>query len=187
MVDLDQLKYPIEKYKTPENINLEIITGWISTLETLPENLRSLVENLSYECLDWIYRPKGWRIKQVVHHIADSHMNSFIRFKLIMTEDNPTIRPYMEAAWAEMPDANTPEIASSLAILDGLHARLTLLLKDLISDDWNRTFHHPDYENKLTSGWMIGLYAWHSSHHLAHIKQAIEKEGNFPELINSGS
>lgn len=178
-MDLEELKYPKGKYVVPDTIDQSTISGWIHTLEALPANLTKLVENLSYENLDWQYRPKGWKIRQVVHHLADSHMNSFIRFKLMMTEDNPTIRPYMEGAWAETVDANNSEISTSLTILEGLHARLTTLLQDMISDDWNRTFFHPEYEKKLTLSWMIGLYAWHCDHHLAHIQQAIDKEGDF--------
>lgn len=178
-MDLELLKYPSGKYKAPDVIDQSVISEWADTLEQLPKNLRKLVETLSYESLDWSYRPKGWTIKQVVHHLADSHLNSFARFKLMMTEDNPTIRPYEQDKWAEMPDANNPEIATSLTILEGVHARLNILLRDLISDDWNRTFYHPEYDRTFTLGWMIGLYAWHSDHHLAHIKQAIEKEGDF--------
>ncbi len=178
-MELEQLKYPEGKYIAPDVIDQGVITEWADTLENLPKNLRKLVENLSYECLDWAYRPKGWTIKQVVHHLADSHINSFARFKLIMTEDNPTVRPYNEKLWAEMPDANNPEVSTSLMILDGVHERLNILLRDCISDDWNRAFYHPEYEKSFTMGWLIGLYAWHSNHHLAHIKQAIEKEGDF--------
>lgn len=178
-MDLQQLKYPIGKYQPSPEIDPDIIKVEIKTLAELPEKLRELVENLSYECLDWIYRPKGWSIKQVVHHLADSHMNSFIRFKLMMTEENPTIRPYEESLWAEMLDGNNTEIGASLSILDGVHERLDILLKDLISDDWNRTFYHPELEKQFTLGWMIGLYSWHCNHHLGHIKQAIENEGNF--------
>ncbi|MEQ9405462.1 MAG: putative metal-dependent hydrolase [Cyclobacteriaceae bacterium] len=178
-MDLEKLKYPVDRYKAPAEITKEQIEEWITILEGVPAKLRDLVENLSYDSLDWIYRPKGWTIKQVVHHLADSHMNSFIRFKLIMTEETPTVRPYEQTAWAEMPDANDPHVGSSLSILDGIHERLTILLKDLISDDWNRTFIHPEYEGELKLSWLIGLYAWHSRHHLAHIQQAIEKEGDF--------
>ncbi|MEP1093941.1 MAG: YfiT family bacillithiol transferase [Cyclobacteriaceae bacterium] len=178
-MELEELKYPKGKYQTPDVIDQAVISEWMDTLQQLPVNLRKLVENLSYECLDWVYRPKGWTIKQVVHHLADSHMNSFVRFKLMMTEDNPTICPYEESKWAKMPDGNNPEISTSLMILDGLHGRLNVLLRDLISDDWNRTFYHPEYEKSLTLSWMIGLYAWHSNHHLAHIQQAIDQEGNF--------
>ncbi len=178
-MELEKLKYPVGKYQVPEVIDQAVITKWMDTLEELPKGLRKIVENLSYECLDWAYRPKGWTIKQVVHHLADSHMNCFSRFKLIMTEENPTVRPFDEASWADLPDANNPEVSTSLTILEGLHSRMNILLRDLIADDWNRTFFHPEYEKSFTLSWMIGLYAWHSTHHLAHIKQAIDKEGDF--------
>lgn len=178
-MDLEELKFPIGKYQPPSEINEDLISDWISVLEKLPSDLRGLVETLSYEDLDLVYRPQGWAIKQVVHHIADSHMNSFIRFKLIMTEEKPTIRPYNQAEWAKMDDANNPEVATSLGILEGVHARLVTLLKGLSPSDWDRTFIHPEHDDELSLDWMIGLYAWHSQHHLAHIKQAIEKEGDF--------
>lgn len=178
-MNLEELKFPIGKYEPPLEIDQATVSEWISVLEKLPAELRETVENLSYEHLDSIYRPNGWAVKQVVHHLADSHMNSFIRFKLIRTEEKPTIRPYSQDGWALTPDANNSEIATSLNILDGVHVRLVTLLSDLHPDDWNRTFVHPEHEKEPTLGWMIGLYAWHSKHHLAHIKQAIEKEGDF--------
>lgn len=178
-MDLEELKFPIGKYQPPSEINEDLISDWIGVLEKLPSDLQGLVETLSYEDLDLVYRPQGWAIKQVVHHIADSHMNSFIRFKLIMTEEKPTIRPYNQAEWAKMDDANNPEVATSLGILEGVHTRLVTLLKGLSPSDWDRPFIHPEHDGELSLGWMIGLYAWHSQHHLAHIKQAIEKEGDF--------
>ena len=178
-MDLEELKYPIGKYNHEGEINQTQINEWISTLEALPKNLRSKVENLSYDCLNWSYRPKGWMIKQLVHHLADSHMNSLIRFKLVMTEDDVTIKPYNQDAWSSLPDGNSDEIQSSINILDGVHQRVVILLNDTNQDDWNRTFVHPEYDHKLTLGWMIGLYAWHCKHHLAHIDQAIKHEGKF--------
>ena len=178
-MDLEQLKYPVGKYRYPAEADDQTISGWVTVIEKLPESMRALVENLSYDSLDWIYRPGGWTIKQVVHHVADSHMNSFIRFKLAMTEDNPTIRPYMEGDWAQLADGDNFEIQHSLDILEGLHARMVLLFNSMSDEDWNRIFFHPEYDKSLTLKWMLGLYAWHSDHHLAHIKQAIEKEGDF--------
>ena len=178
-LDLEELKFPIGKYEPPVEISEDTISEWVSTLEKLPLDLRGWVENLSYESLDWVYRPQGWAIKQVVHHLADSHMNSFIRFKLILTEETPTIRPYNQDEWAKLTDGADPDIATSLNILEGLHARKVTLLSKLSASDWDRTFIHPEYDRELSLGWMVGLYAWHSQHHLAHIKQAIEKEGDF--------
>ncbi len=178
-MDLEQLKYPTGKYQPPHPIEEATVESWISTIKNLPESLRKQVENLSYESLDWIYRPGGWTIKQVVHHIADSHMNAFVRFKLAMTQETPSILPYLEGEWAKLADGDNFEIKHSLEILEGLHARMVLLFESMTSADWEREMYHPEYQKNLSLGWVLGLYAWHSEHHLAHIKQAIEKEGNF--------
>lgn len=178
-MNLEALKFPIGFYEAPAVIDETVISDWVATLKGLPGELRDLVENLSYEHLDWTYRPKGWAVKQVVHHMADSHMNSFARFKIIMTEEKPTIRTYEQDEWAKLPDGSNSEVAASLNILEGVHARLVTLLKDTNADDWNKSFIHPEYDYELTLGWLVGLYAWHSKHHLAHIKQAIENEGDF--------
>lgn len=178
-MDIQALQYPIGKYKPIREISFDQIMDWVSVIKDLPNQVEELVESLSYEGLDWRYRPAGWSIKQVVHHLADSHMNSFIRFKLAMTEESPTIRPYMEAKWAEMSDANNPEISSSLAILKGLHTRMVTLFEHMEAQDWDRTFYHPEYKKQLRLKWMLGLYAWHSNHHLAHIRQAVAREGDF--------
>ncbi len=183
-MDLENLKFPIGKYKVPEEITEELFEEWVSTLNTLPEELKKRVGNLSYNELELIYRPGGWNIKQVVHHLADSHMNSFVRFKLIITEENPTIRPYTQEKWAKTADAINEDIMDSIAILEGIHKRLVTLLKSLSTEQKQRTFIHPEYNKQLTLIWMVGLYAWHSSHHLAHIEQALEHKGEFtPDKI----
>jgi hypothetical protein len=178
-MDIDQLKFPIGKYKVPQEITSSHIEEWISTIEQLPEKLKNLVGKLSDDELDYQYRSEGWRVKQVVHHLADSHMNSFMRFKLIMTEDNPTIRPYQEADWAKTADANKDEIADSMNILEGLHNRWIILLKSLKPNDLERTYFHPEYQKQFTLQWMMGLYSWHCTHHLAHIEQALKLKGDF--------
>lgn len=183
-VDIELLKYPAGKYTAPTEITEDIFNEWIKTLETLPEKLKKLVGNLSYDELELQYRPGSWNIKQVVHHLADSHMNSFVRFKLVMTEENPTIKTYDESAWAKTADADNEEIMESIDILEGLHNRWVILLKSLKPEHKKRTFIHPEYDAQLTLEWMLGLYDWHCRHHLAHIKQAIEKEGEFtPEKV----
>ena len=183
-VDLDALKYPVGKYDSPTEITEETFDLWIITIESLPEKLKKLVGNLSYDELELQYRPGSWNIKQVVHHLADSHMNSFIRFKLILTEDNPTIKPYDEAAWAKTADADNEEITDSIDILEGLHKRWVTLLKSLKDEHKKRTYFHPEYDQQFTLEWMLGLYDWHCKHHLAHIKQAIEMQGEFtPEKV----
>lgn len=119
--------------------------------------------------LDTPYRPGGWTVRQVVHHLADSHLNSYQRFRLALTERSPLIKPYDETAWAELPDAKTAPIAVSLSLLDGLHARWIALLRSLDEDGFARTFRHPELGEKRLD-WTLGLYAWHSRHHLAHIR-----------------
>ena len=173
-MNIEVLKYPVGKYEAPSEINDEIFDEWIETLASLPEKLKKLVKNLSYDELELPYRPGGWTIKQVVHHLADSHLNSFIRFKWILTEEKPTIKTYIQDEWAKTLDASNEEIMHSTEILEGLHARLVILLKSLRPDQKKRTFIHPEYAKELSLEWMVGLYAWHSRHHLAHIKQAIK-------------
>ncbi|WP_462252778.1 YfiT family bacillithiol transferase [Ekhidna sp.] len=183
-MDIETLKYPIGKYQPPAEVTDEIFSQWIETLATLPEKLKKLVGNLSYDELDMNYRPGSWSIKQVVHHLADSHMNSFLRFKWILTEEKPTIKTYNEVEWAKTADANNEEIMESIEILGGVHNRLIMLLKSLNNDQKKRPFVHPEYGEEFTLEWLIGLYAWHSRHHLTHIKQAIEMEGEFtPEKV----
>lgn len=179
-MDLEALKYPIGKYQ-PTEVTDDQFGKWITTIEEFPEKLKKVVSSLSYDELELPYRPGGWNVKQVVHHLADSHMNSFIRFKLIMTEENPTIRPYNEADWAETADATNEDVMDSLDLLEGLHKRWTTLLKSLEAADRKRTYFHPEYNKEFTLEWMLGLYNWHCKHHLAHIEQAIEKEGEFVE------
>ena len=140
----------------------------IETLAMLPANLRAAVERLSDEQLDTPYRPEGWTLRQTVHHIADSHINTLCRFKLALTEDEPpTIRPYYEERWAELPDSKLP-VDVSLGIIDGVHARLVEILRNLSDTDFQKEFVHPE-----TGGWTLekalALYAWHSKHHTAHI------------------
>ncbi|MEQ9468668.1 MAG: putative metal-dependent hydrolase [Ekhidna sp.] len=183
-MDIEILKYPVGKYIAPAEIMDDTFNGWIGTLETFPEKLKKLVGNLSYDELELTYRPGGWNVKQVVHHLADSHMNSFIRFKLVLTEDNPTIKPYNEAAWARTPDADNEDINESIEILEGLHNRWVVLMKSLKPEDKKRTYFHPEHNKEFTLEWMLGLYDWHCRHHLAHIKQAIELQGEFtPEKV----
>ena len=152
---------------------------WIATIETFPSKIKSLTETLSVKELNWIYRPKGWNIKQVVHHCADSHINSFVRFKLALTEDVPTIKPYEEALWAELADGTSNDISSSLQIIEGVHARWVLLLKRLGGKELKRQFFHPENLKISSLEETVGVYAWHCNHHLAHIEQALLHKGHF--------
>ena len=173
MQNEELLKYPIGKFIKPETISENQLKSWISEIENFPNRIKILTENLSIENISWEYRKTGWSIKQVVHHCADSHMNSFIRFKLALTEENPTIKPYEEHLWAALDDGIDNDINPSLSIIENVHKRWVLLLKSLTLKQFGRTFYHPESKQKVTLKEATGLYAWHCNHHLAHIKQAL--------------
>lgn len=174
-MDLEKLRFPVGRYEFAQP-DEDMWEKWITTIETTPEKLRKIVSSLSFDDLEKTYRPDGWNIIQLVHHLADSHMNSFIRFKLILTEDNPTIKPYNEAEWAKTDDASSEDIADSLDLLEGLHKRWATLLRSINPEDRERTYVHPEYNKQYSLQWMLGLYDWHCRHHLGHIKLAIESE-----------
>ncbi len=176
---MQHLKFPVGEFQKPETITNEHIDQWKRDISSFPRRLKKLIEGLRSDQLRWKYRPGGWNILQVVHHCADSHMNSFIRFKLALTEENPTIKPYWENLWAEMPDTVDANIQSSLAILEGLHHRWIIMLNNLKSEDLSREFIHPEHGKHFSIAETIGLYAWHSNHHLAHVEQAIKYKGDF--------
>jgi hypothetical protein len=142
----------------------------------LPENLKKAVSGLSDAQLDTPYRPGGWTVRQVIHHVPDSHMNSYTRFRLALTEDSPLIKPYEEAAWAQLPDARTAPVAPSLMLLEGLHFRFVTLLRSLSEADFAKTFRHPELGEKRLD-WTLGLYGWHCLHHTAHITSLRTREG----------
>jgi hypothetical protein len=177
--DLEKLRFPIGEFQKPDSISQNDLETWITTIENFPRKIKTLTENLSVDQLNWVYRPDGWCIKQVVHHCADSHMNSFIRFKLALTEDVPTIKPYEEDRWAELADGNSDIILPSIQIIEGLHARWILLLKSFGEKELKRQFTHPANNKTSSLDEIIGVYAWHCSHHLAHIQQAILYKGKF--------
>jgi hypothetical protein len=164
----ESLRYPIGKYQPPDKISPEQRAEWINILGALPEKLKQAVSHLTETQLDTPYRPGGWTVRQVVHHLPDSHLNSYIRFRLALTENAPTIKPYDEAKWAELPDARTGPIGPSLLILEGLHGRWTALLRTFDDQTFARTLRHPEW-GEIRIDWMLGLYAWHCGHHLAHI------------------
>lgn len=174
MAELEKLKYPIGKFSIPEAISEENMQHWIIDIEQFPSKLNKMLLYLSDIELNYRYRPEGWTIKQVVHHCADSHMNSFIRFKLCLTEEQPTIKPYHEDKWAELPDAKEVEISTSLKILEGLHARWADLLKSLEPSDLEKQYHHPEKTEPMNLANTTALYAWHCNHHLEHIRLALE-------------
>ncbi|MCX8478527.1 MAG: putative metal-dependent hydrolase [Chitinophagales bacterium] len=172
------LKYPIGNFQKPACITHEILDTWISEIETFPKSLKELVASLTEEQLNTTYRQNGWTIRQIVHHCADSHANSFIRFKLALTEDKPTIKPYHENRWAEMEDSKDLPIEASLKIIEGIHERWTVLLKHLSDEQLARTFIHPEHGKAFRIDENIGIYAWHCKHHLAHIQIALQADKN---------
>ena len=177
--DLEKLRYPVGKYIKPENITSKHIEEWISVIELFPARLREVMKDQGETELNWRYRPGGWTIQQVVHHCADSHLNALVRFKLALTEDLPTIKPYLEAKWAELPDVSDADVSDSIHILEGLHPRWTKLLKSLGADDLKKEYFHPERNRNVSLEETVGLYAWHCNHHLAHIKQALKYKGRF--------
>jgi len=174
IIKMEHLKYPIGRFKKPENIDAATINKWIAEIERIPNKLKELTDTLSEEELNRTYRPSGWTIRQVIHHIADSHINAYIRFKWALTEDNPTIKAYDEARWAELPDTQKTPITISLYLLNELHARWSILMRSLSEEDLNRTFLHPENGNTYSLRDMVGLYAWHGKHHLEHVKIALK-------------
>ena len=174
---LEQLRYPIGKYIIPDPITETQLEQWIKTLEDLPDLLSALVVPLSEEQLDTPYRPGGWTVRQLVHHISDSHHHSYTRFKWALTEDNPVIKAYFEKEWSKLFDARTAPIHLSLAHLSAVHAKLVYLLKGLSKEQLQRKFTHPEGHAVTTLAENVGRYAWHGSHHLAHIQELIKREG----------
>lgn len=177
--NLEKLKFPIGKCPKIDDVSKNDVETWIATIEEFPSKIKNLTSSLSVEVLNFNYRPKGWSIKQVVHHCADSHINSFIRFKLALTEDVPTIKPYEEQLWAELADGNSNDILPSIQIIEGVHARWVLLLKSLEESELKRQFFHPANLKISNLEETIGVYAWHCNHHLAHIEQALLNKGQF--------
>lgn len=165
----DLLRFPVGIHTIPDSISSQTILNDIAILEIFPEQLRREAEHLNALQLDTHYRPGGWTIRQVVHHCADSHMNSFIRFKLALTEQHPDIKPYEENEWAKLEDSKQMPVEPSLMILDGLHKRWVTLIKSLKPEEMKRTFIHPEHGKIFRIDETIGIYAWHCKHHLAHI------------------
>lgn len=168
-----ELKYPIGIANVPKEITQENITSWIQTIETLPQRLSKLVQHLNQEQLNTPYRPGGWSIRQVLHHIGDSHANSYIRFKWALTEDKPVIKAYFEERWADLEDTKNAPVSLALDFITGLHAKMAYLFKGLTPSQFEKTFVHPETGDEITLKKNIGIYAWHSEHHYQHINQLL--------------
>lgn len=169
----ETLRFPIGRWQRPETFSEISVWQDIVTLREFPEKLRKHVERLSDPILDTPYRPEGWTVRQVIHHCADSHMNCLIRFKLALTEDLPTIKPYAEDRWAALPDYKLP-IEGSLQMLTLVHARLLAVIAGMEADDWARAYLHPQYGTTFRLDQVASLYAWHCNHHLGHILSVVE-------------
>jgi uncharacterized damage-inducible protein DinB len=168
-------RYPIGKFQPPAKISDADRQAFIQQIENAPAALWSAVTGLSEQQLDTRYREGGWTVRQVVHHVADSHMNAFIRFKLALTEDQPTIKPYAQERWAELPDARMPVVVS-LSLLDMLHKRFVRVLRSMSAADFARKMNHPEMGVVILDHY-LSLYAWHGRHHVAHITSLRERMG----------
>jgi hypothetical protein len=169
-------RYPIGKFSFDGSLTEPQKARCLDDIQQTPARLKAAVTGLSDQQLDTPYRDGGWTVRQVVHHVPDSHMNSYVRFKLALTEEEPTIRPYMEDRWAELPEAKTAPIEPSLALLENLHKRWMLMLRAIQPADWKRTFRHPEI-GLMSLEKNLALYAWHGRHHVAHVTALRERKG----------
>ena len=167
---MTDLRYPIGKFHLDGPLTEEQKRTALDDIAGTPAKLRAAVSGLSETQLDTPYRPGGWTVRQVVHHVPDSHLNSYVRFKLALTEDEPTIKTYAEDRWAELADTKSTPIAVSLTLLDSLHERWVRLLRSLTPEEWKRTFRHPEM-GAVTLEKTLALYAWHGRHHVAHVSE----------------
>ncbi|NNE10358.1 MAG: bacillithiol transferase BstA [Gemmatimonadetes bacterium] len=172
----EKLRFPIGRFQMPSDTSDASKARRIETIATFPRKLRAAVEPLTDAQLDTRYRPEGWTVRQVVHHVGDSHLNSVIRFKWALTEDNPAIRTYYEDRWAELCDYRDVPLDLALSFLDALHARWVVLLRGLEPAQWKRTFTHPEWK-EVTLDVNLAIYAWHCDHHLAHVTELARREG----------
>lgn len=173
---MEELKYPTGRFKYSGSNTPEQRTSYIQAIEAVPGELRRAVAGLSDAQLNQSYRPEGWTLRQVVHHVADSHLNAYQRFKLTLTEDNPRIKTYKEALWAEEPDARTLPVEVSLQLLEALHGRWVVSLRAMNAAAFSRTLDHPE-SGAVTLDFMLALYAWHGKHHTAHITSWRARQG----------
>jgi hypothetical protein len=173
---MTDLRYPIGKFKFDGPPTPEQRQEQLNQIEQTPAYMRAAVKGLSDQQLDTPYRPEGWTVRQVMHHVPDSHLNAYIRFKLALTEDDPTIKPYAEDRWAQLADTWATPVEVSLAMLDSLHDRWVRLLRSLQPEDWKRTFRHPEL-GSVSLEKNLALYAWHGRHHVAHITSLRERNG----------
>jgi hypothetical protein len=173
---MEDLRFPVGRFDSKREVSHEQRSALIDEIARTPERLRMAVAGLTDEQLDSPYREGGWTLRQVAHHVPDSHMNAYIRFKLALTEDAPTIKPYDEKRWAELVDTTRTPIDVSLALLDSLHDRWVRLLRSMTAEDFDRKLEHPEH-GMLNLAWMLRLYEWHGRHHVAHITSLRQRKG----------
>ena len=168
---LEQLAYPIGKFEAPAQPSEKDIAKWIRKLEHVPKWYDAIIENLDEEQLNTRYRPNGWTINQVIHHVADSHMNAYIRIKLALTEDTPTIKPYAENLWAELPDVQAVPVNVSITLIHALHRRWIEIFKNMTQADFVKCYFHPEQNRKVPLWEALAMYAWHGEHHFEQINR----------------
>ena len=171
----EDLRYPVGRFRPHTSPDRSHRSAAIADIAELPQKIRAAVAGLDDRRLDTPYRPGGWTVRQLVHHVADSHMNALIRVKLALTEDTPTIKPYDENAWSTLPDMTLP-IAVSLSLIEGIHTRWIAVVNGMAVDQFARSFMHPELQTEMTLDHLVQLYAWHSHHHLAHITELRRRE-----------
>jgi DinB superfamily len=170
------LRFPVGTFVFDKATSPDKRAAWIRQIAETPALMRSAIDGLNARQIETPYRPGGWTVRQVVHHVPDSHLNAYCRYKLALTEDNPTIKPYDEAAWANIADTARTPPEVSLALLDALHARWVVLLESMTSADFERPLQHPE-RGAISLDWMLQLYAWHGRHHAAHVTELRKREG----------
>ena len=173
---MDELRYPTGRFARPDVLTPDQRRATVETIATTPAQMRAALRGLTDTQLDTPYRPGGWTVRQLVHHVPDSHANAYCRFKLALTEDTPTIKPYDEAAWALLEDSRTTPVETSLTMLDVLHDRWVRLLQAMSPTDFARRLNHPE-NGMMNLDQLLALYAWHGPHHVAHITKLREREG----------
>jgi hypothetical protein len=178
MTAAPDLRYPVGKFHRPASaLSAAQRADMITEIAAAPAAMEAAVRELTTAQLDTPYRPGGWTVRQVIHHVPDSHMNAYIRFKLALTEDVPTVKPYDEAKWAELPDSKSDLVAESLTMLEVVHKRWHIVLTHMQQPDFLRKLNHPEWDAPLTLDAMLALYAWHGKHHVAHITSLRGREG----------
>ena len=174
---IEKLKYPIGRFEPAADFNLHTLNSWIHNIRVLPILLDGSIENLDAEQLNTPYRHGGWTIVQVIHHVADSHMNAYIRLKLALTADEPTIVPYNEKLWAELPDVFDVPVNMSITLVHALHVRWSTMLKLMEQEDWLRSYYHPEDKKLVTLWQMTNMYSWHGKHHVEQIMSLRQRMG----------